>query len=60
MCETIGNLTTDGKFVSQSKQVADSHNWKTNKNPQAKQDEGRWSKDKINMQDYLNSSKGKN
>ena len=35
--------------------VASSQNFKTNKDPQAKPDEGNLNKDKTNMMDYLDT-----
>ena len=49
----------DRKFQLTKQTCSRHHNFKTDKDPQAKLDEGRSHMDKINMPDYLNSSKSK-
>ena len=55
----IRQQTANRKFDSQNKHVADSQNYKTNKDLQAKLDEGRLSRDKINHQIILIPVKSK-
>ena len=59
MCETIDNKTTGRKIDSQAKHVANSHDCKTNKDPQVKAYGGSTNKDKSNMPDYLIPAKSR-